>query len=222
VIAEANMSIEPESADRFLNLKHQKTGEILRMRRVRGSDGHTVLILEGSLPPGPSAAPPHVHLDSRETIVVRTGLLGIQIGGEKFVVPAGQTAVVPPGVVHTWWNAGDELMQLSGRAVPASDTDRYIQALWEVFNASPSGRPSIFYLAHVLWRHRRTQVVALPPKVIQRIVLPLILLLGTALGKYRGTTWPGSPASCTGAPETVTRAPQPGDELAENFVKAAS
>ena len=215
------MSIEPESAGRFLTVENRQTGEILRMRRVRGGDGHTVLILEGSLPPGPSAAPPQVHLDSRETIVVRTGLLGIQIGREKFEVPAGQTAVMPPGVVHTWWNAGDELMQLSGRAVPASDTDRYIQALWEVSNASP-GRPSIFYLAHILWRHRHTQAVALPPRVIQRIAFPLILLLGTALGKYRGTAWPGSPASCTGAPETVTRAPQPSDEHGEAFVKAAS
>ena len=215
------MSIEPETAKRFLSLKHQKTGEILRMRRVRGSDGHTVLILEGSLPPGPSAAPPHVHLDSRETIVVRTGLLGIQIGREKFEVPAGQVAVMPPGIVHTWWNAGDELMQLSGRAVPASDTDRYIQALWEVSNASP-GRPSIFYLAHILWRHRHTQAVALPPRVIQRIAFPLILLLGTALGKYRGTAWPGSPPSCPGAPETVTRTPQSGVEHSDPVVNAAT
>jgi len=114
------------------------------------------------------------------------------------------------------------LLETSGRAVPASDLDRFIQALWAVVNASSSGRPPIFYLAHVLWRHRRTQTVALPPRVIQRIVFPLILLLGTALGKYRGTAWPGSPASCTGAPETVTRAPQPGDEHAEALVEAAS
>ena len=216
------MSIEPESADRFLTLEHRQTGEILRMRRVRGIDGHTVLLLEGSIPPGTSGPPLHVHLDSRETIVVQAGSLGIQIGREKSEVPAGKTAVVPPGVLHTWWNAGDELLRLSGRTVPAGDLDRFIQALWAVLNASPSGRPSIFYLAHVLWRHRRTQVIALPPKAVQRIVFPFILVLGTALGKYRGTAWPGSPASCTGAPETVTRAPQHGGERSEPFVKAAS
>jgi len=94
--------------------------------------------------------------------------------------------------------------------------------MFAVVNASSSGRPPIFYLAHVLWRHRHTQTVALPPKAVQRIVFPLILLLGTALGKYRGTAWPGSPASCTGAPETVTRAPQPGGEHAEPVVTAAT
>jgi hypothetical protein len=99
--------------------------------------------------------------------------------------------------------------------------DRFIQALWAVLNASTSGRPSIFYLAHVLWRHRRTQRIALPPKAIQWMLFPLILLIGNVLGKYRGAAWPGSPSSCTGAPETVTRAPQPGGEHSEPFVKAA-
>ena len=73
------MSIEAESAGRFLTLEHRHTGEILRMRRVRGIDGQTVLILEGSMPPGTSRPPLHEHLDSRETIVVQAGLLGVQI-----------------------------------------------------------------------------------------------------------------------------------------------
>ena len=216
------MSIKPELSERFLILEQRHTGEILRMRRVRGVDGHTVLVLEGSLPPGTSGPPLHVHVDSRETILVKSGLLGVRIGREKFDVPPGKTVVAPAGVLHTWWNAGDEPLELSGRAVPASDTDRFIQALWAVVNASSSGRPPIFYLAHVLWRHRRTQAVALPPKAVQRMVFPLILLLGTVLGKYRGTAWPGSPASCTGAPETVTRAPQSGGEHSEPFVMAAT
>ena len=216
------MSIEPESADRFLTVENRQTGEILRMRRVRGLDGQAVLILEGSLPPGTSGPPLHVHLDSRETILVKSGLLGVRIGREKCDVPPGKTAVVPAGVLHTWWNAGDEPLELSGRTVPASDLDRFIQAMWAVVNASSSGRPPIFYLAHVLWRHRRTQAVALPPKAVQLMVFPLILLLGTVLGKYRGTAWPGSPASCTGAPETATRAPQPSGEHSEPFVKAAT
>jgi len=199
------MSIEPESADRFLTLEHRHTGEILRMRRVRGIDGQTVLILEGSLPPGTSGPPLHVHFDLRETIVVHAGSLGVQVGREKFEVPAGKTAVIPAGVLHRWWNAGDELLGLSGRSVPAGDLDRFIQALWAVLNASTSGRPSIFYLAHVLWRHRRTQRIALPPRAIQRVVFPVVLLLGHLLGKYRGSTWPGAPATCTGAPEIDAR-----------------
>ncbi len=190
-----------ELVDNFLQLENQRTGEILRMRRVRDSQGQTVLSLDGSLPPGMSGPPLHVHFHQREEVIVKTGSVGAQIGNEKIVVRAGGTAVLPAGVVHKWWNAGDYLLELSGQVIPADDLDRYLQAIFAVLNASPSGRPSIFYIAHVAWRHRHTQALAIPPRAIQRIAFPLILLVGRILGKYRGDNWPGSPASCTGAPE---------------------
>ena len=56
------------------------------------------------------------------------------------------------------------------------------------------------YIAHVLWRHRNSQLIATPPRAIQRIVFPVILFIGRVLGKYRGSSWPGSPESCPGAP----------------------
>jgi hypothetical protein len=141
-----------------------------------------------------------VHFHQREEGSVKAGTLGARVGKEKIVVPAGGTAVFAAGVVHNWWNAGDDLLKLSGQAIPAVDLDRYLQAVFAVLNASPDGRPSIFYIAHVLWRHRDTQSVATPPQAIQRIVFPLTLFIGRILGKYRGSNWPGSPESCTGAP----------------------
>jgi len=187
--------------DRFLRLENRHTGEILRMRRVRDPGGQTVLTIEGSLPPRSSGPPAHVHFQQHEEGTVKAGTLGARVGNEKIVVPAGGTGLFPAGVVHAWWNEGEDLLELSGRAIPAVDLDRYLQAVFAVVNAGPSGRPSIFYLAHVMWRHRDTQVVMTPPPAIQRIVFPVVVLLGHILGKYRGDSWPGSPASCTGAPE---------------------
>jgi len=187
--------------DSFLTLVNRHTGEILRMRRVRDAAGQIVLTIDGSLPPRMSGPPIHVHFHQREEGGVKAGSLGAQVGNERIVVPVGGTAVFPAGVVHAWWNAGEDLLELSGQAVPAGDLDRYLQALFSVLNAGESGRPSIFYLAHVLWRHRHTQAVMTPPVAIQRIVFPLLLLLGRILGKYRGASWPGSPESCTGAPQ---------------------
>jgi mannose-6-phosphate isomerase-like protein (cupin superfamily) len=187
--------------ENFLELKNRRTGEILRMRRVRDAQGQTVLTIDGSLPPHMDGPPLHIHLHQREEATVKAGVLGAQVGTRKIVVATGETAVFPAGVLHKWWNAGDDLLQASGRVIPAGDLDRYLQAVFAVLNASPSGRPSIFYLAHVLWRHRRTQAIAAPPPFVQRIVFPVILLVGHVLGKYRGDDWPGSPASCTGAPE---------------------
>lgn len=186
--------------DDFLKLENRHTGEVLLLRRVRDAADQIILTIDGSLPPRASGPPPHAHFDLREEGVVKAGSLGARIGNEKIVVPAGGTAVFPPGVVHTWWNAGDDLLELSGRVIPAGDLDRYLQAIFAVVNASPTGRPSVFYMAHVLWRHRHTQLIASPPRTVQQIVFPLILFIGRVLGKYRGSSWPGSPESCTGAP----------------------
>jgi len=186
--------------DAYLKLENRHTGEVLRMRRERDSAGQIVLKIEGSLPPRMSGPPPHVHFHQREEGCVKAGTVGAYVGKEKILIRAGGSAVFPAGVVHAWWNAGEEPLELTGQAIPAADLDGYLQALFAVLNASESGRPSIFYLAHVLWRHRRTQAVMKPPIVIQRIVFPFVLIVGHVLGKYRGTSWPGSPASCAGAP----------------------
>jgi hypothetical protein len=186
--------------DNFLRLENRHTGEILRMRRVRDSEGQTILALDGSLPPRADGPPLHIHFPQREEGIVKAGTLGAQVGTEKIIVPTGGTAVLPAGVVHKWWNAGDNLLELSGRVIPPGDLDRYPQAIFAVLNASPSGRPSIFCIAHVAWRHRHTQALAMPPRAIQRVIFPFILFVGRVLGKYRGSSWPGSPESCPGAP----------------------
>src|SRR5215469_17329750 len=186
--------------DNFLRLENRHTGEILRMRRVHDAQGQIVLSVDGSLPPGSSGPPLHMHLREHEEFTVKAGTLGAQVGAKEIVVPAGGTAVLPAGLPHRWWNAGDDLLEISGQVVPAVDLDRYLQAVFAVVNAGPSGKPSIFYLAHVAWRNRRTQALAKPPQAIQRILFPLVVGVGRILGKYRGEGWPGSPASCPGAP----------------------
>jgi hypothetical protein len=47
----------------------------------------------------------------------------------------------------------------------------------------------------------------IPPRLVQAVLFPLVILVGSILGKYRGTDWPGSPETCTGAPlEEAARA----------------
>ena len=183
-----------------LILENRHTGETLRMRRERDGSGQIILIIEGSLPPRSKGPPPHTHFQEREEGRVQAGTLGARIGGQTLVVQTGGNAAFPAGVVHSWWNAGETFLEFNGRVVPAADLDQFLQALFAVLNASATARPSIFYLAHVLWRHRRTQAVATPPVTIQRILFPVVVLIGRVLGKYKGQGWPGCPETCTGAP----------------------
>jgi hypothetical protein len=103
-------------------------------------------------------------------------------------------------VPHRWWNQGDTLLAFEGHLHPLVDLDCYLQAIFEIMNSGPKDRPPLLYLAHAAIRHRRSQAVLILPPVLQAILFRLAFILGTALGRYRGTAWPGCPARCTGAP----------------------
>jgi len=190
------------SVGEYSTIQNRHTGETLKMQRVREASGLVYLTLEGSLPSGGKGPPLHKHVAEVEEGVVASGTLGGTVDGKKVVIAAGGSASFPSGVVHAWWNEGEDTLHFNGRATPVVDLDKFLQAIFAVANAGAPGKPPpMFYLAHVLWRHRRTQVIVVPPVAVQRIVFPVVLLVGHLLGKYRGNDWPGAPSSCPGAPE---------------------
>jgi len=195
-----------------LTLENRHTGELLSLRRfIR--DGQPCLALWGTLPPHRAGPPLHVHHQETEAGRVIAGTLSALLDGRRMQVAAGNAATFPVGSVHRWWNDGEDLLVFAGEVGPVADLDRYLQAVFDVLNSGPADRPPLFYMAHVAWRHRRTQCVLFMPRPVQAVVLPLIVLVGTVLGRYRGTDWPGSPARCTAAPvadnETGAAAPLP-------------
>lgn len=144
--------------------------------------------------------PLHVHFQEEERVEVVSGAASVVVDGKRLVLKVGEPVCFPIGSVHTWWNEADEELVLRGVATPVVDLDRYLQAVFEVLDAGPPNRPPIFYMAHVLYRHRKTQLTPFIPRAMQRVLLPIVVLVGTILGKYRGTNWPGCPSRCTGAP----------------------
>ena len=136
---------------------------------------------------------------------VLSGVLSGRVGGRTVTFRAGEQLVFPAGVPHSWWNDGDEPLRFKGRAAPAADLDRFLQAVFAIANAGAAGRPSVFHMAHLLHRHRHTQRLAAIPVWVQRIVLPTVVVIGRLLGKYPLSGWPGAPGSCLGAPECEAR-----------------
>ena len=180
-----------------LRLENRHTSEVLNLRRFM-RDGVECLELKGSIAAGREGPPLHIHFEEDEEGMVLKGVLTAQVDGVRVQAGPGQVAPLPKGSAHRWWNEGTETLEFEGRAWPIVDLDRYLQAVFEVVNASPPGRPSLFYMAHLARRHWRTQALLVPPRSVQAILFPVIVALGTMLGKYRGTDWPGCPARCTG------------------------
>ena len=190
------------TSQRSLVLELRLTGERLIIHRAHDSRGIEELHLFGTLPARREGPPLHVHAAEDEHGQVLSGTLSATLDGKTMTVGPGGTVRFPKGSAHRWWNAGDDELVFQGIATPAVDLDRFLHALFEVLNASDSPRPPLFYLAHVLNRHWKTQSVLVVPRAVQRVLFPIIVLLGTVLGKYRGTAWPGCPSRCTGAPLT--------------------
>ncbi len=199
------MTRDGENGSEILRLTNRHTGEVLEIRRET-RDGETVFGLRGTLPPRRQGPPLHVHHAEDEQGLITAGALSAQVAGERCLVRTGETVQLPRGVPHRWWNDGDEPLAFEGVTAPAVDLDRYLQAVFEIMNAGPPERPSLFYLAHLALRHRRTQSVLVMPPALQAVLFRLVVAVGTLLGRYRGTDWPGCPARCTGVRAPAARA----------------
>ena len=184
---------------RTLVLTNRHTGEVLALRRVKQGD-EVWLELKGTLPPHTDGPPLHIHFEEHEEGCVKSGTLAATVDGRQITIATGERVVLPRGSVHRWWNGGDDTLQFDGHAHPVVDLDRYLQAAFEVLNAGPQGRPPIFYMAHLALRHRHTQSLATIPRPVQAVLFRVVVALGTLLGRYRGTDWPGCPSRCPGAP----------------------
>jgi mannose-6-phosphate isomerase-like protein (cupin superfamily) len=184
---------------RELIIENRHTGERLAMRRVQQGD-EVWLKLKGSTPPHRQGPPLHIHLAEDEEVFARSGKLSALLNGRQITAGPGEQVSFPRGSPHRWWNDGDEPLVLEGYARPAVDLDRFLQATFEVLNAGSDGRPPLFYMAHLLLRHRHTQTLLIMPRPIQAVLFRVIVTVGTLLGRYRGDGWPGCPSRCVGAP----------------------
>ncbi len=69
-----------------------------------------IVVVEGELEPaGPASrllvAPYHIHRIDEEIFYILSGQVGFEVGKSTFTVGPGDAVVVPPGEIHTWWNA---------------------------------------------------------------------------------------------------------------------
>ena len=74
---------------------------------VRMADGE-VAISDLYVAPGGAVAGEHVHPGIEEVFTVVSGLVGFRLDGREDVAGPGRRLLVPPGMAHYWWNAGDD------------------------------------------------------------------------------------------------------------------
>src|SRR5260221_13312760 len=160
-------------------------GEALTWLRVVHEAGGDRI--EGEAVAQPGAGPPmHVHKLQEEAARVVAGKMGYQlIDGQKLYAGPGELVVWPPGTAHKWWNAGDTELRMTGWCKPAHNVEFHLSAIFASMKESGGARPGIFDAAFLLHRYRMEFGMLEIPAPVQRIAFPVIVMIGTLLGKYR-------------------------------------
>jgi mannose-6-phosphate isomerase-like protein (cupin superfamily) len=153
-------------------------------RRVPGTTGER-LEVENVVAPGAGPVM-HVHHHQEEALIVRQGRLGYQRPGEppQYAGP-GDCVAFKPGEAHRFWNAGEGDLRCTGYIQPPDNVEYFLSALFESQRQSGRGRPHPLDAAFLATRYRSEFGIVEVPAAVQRFVFPLLVAVGTLLGRYR-------------------------------------
>jgi quercetin dioxygenase-like cupin family protein len=169
-------------------LVHPVTGErIVFRKRARDTAGE-LLEMTLYLAPGGFIASPHVHPNQEERFEVSGSAVMFRVAGKERLYEPGETAVVPPGVPHVWWNPSEHESATLVQFRPALDTETFFETYFGLARdgkVNAKGLPNPLHMMVLARAYHRE--MALPPPM-QQILGPIAVVLapiGRALG-YRG------------------------------------
>lgn len=138
--------------------------------------------------PGGAVAGKHVHSYITERFEVVAGRVRFHVDGrEEFAAP-GEVVEVLPGVVHDWWNVGDDEAHVLVDIRPAARFELMIENLYGLANDGKSdarGVPRLLPLALFAREFRREGEFIRPPRALQRILFALLAPLARSRGYKR-------------------------------------
>ena len=128
----------------------------------------------------------HVHHLQEEALTVLQGRLGYQREGEApaYAGP-GTTVVFRAGEAHRFWNSGDDDLRCAAYVSPVGNLEYFLEAIFASQKSNGARRPSLFDAAYLTTRYREEFGMRGIPGSVQRLLFPLVIALGSALGKYR-------------------------------------
>lgn len=163
-------------------------GKAIRFRDRPENPGRDPLTFDMWLAAEESHGPMrHVHPEQVERLTVRSGRLGLRHDGESSVLGPGETATIPAGDPHRFWNAGEGVLHIRGSVTPALRTERFMRITYglarEGAPVTPSGMPlNALRLAVLLSEYDDMLWLAALPLWLQRVGVDLLAPLGRALG----------------------------------------
>jgi len=168
-------------------LIHPVTGErIVFRKRARDTRGELLEFTLYLAPKGFIAAP-HVHPNQEERFEVAGAPVMFKVAGKERLYQPGESAIVPAGVPHVWWNPSPEESTTLVQFRPALDTETFFETFFGLANDGQVGRnglPNMLQMAVLARAYRREMALPRPAQQVLGTIALLLAPVGRAIG-YR-------------------------------------
>lgn len=99
------------------------------IKAERQHSGGTMTAYEASVGPRMAGPPPHTHRTWDEAFCIIAGEMTFLIGDTTHLVAAGGFVFIPHGVLHTFWNAGNDVARQLTIFTPSGIEDFFDEAV---------------------------------------------------------------------------------------------
>jgi quercetin dioxygenase-like cupin family protein len=165
------------------------TGERGVIRIAPSAENGRTLVADLFVQPGGAVAGAHLHPNLQEAFTVLRGKVGMRLNGQDQIAPLNERIVINVGVIHDWWNAGDEEAHVQVEVMPG---DRFLEMISNLFGLAQDGKtnkkgmPNLLQLIVFGKEFEDVIVFTKPPRWAFNLTYTLLAPLARLLG-YRGS-----------------------------------
>ncbi|MGD8586663.1 MAG: cupin domain-containing protein [Chloroflexota bacterium] len=161
------------------------TGESGYVRVGTEETNGELIVSDLRVRPGGAVLGAHIHRDADERFTVLTGKIGYMLGGQKGILQAGDSADLPRGIPHDWWNAGDEEARVIVEIRPGTRMELMIRTMFCLARegkTNSKGMPNLLQLALISQEFEDVFQTLNPPVRVQHIVFGILAPIARLLG----------------------------------------
>ncbi|HUG64795.1 MAG TPA: cupin domain-containing protein [Gaiellaceae bacterium] len=167
------------------SIENPVTGERLVFQRTTAETNGDSILFECFVKPSGFVAAAHVHPFQQERFQIIEGSVTFKLNGQELPTGPGDYILVPAGMKHQFWNAGDTEARFACEVSPALGFESLIETMFTLAQEGKTNRkgmPNPLRLAVIAQAHFDTVRLPFPPAWMQRMGLALGAPLGRLFG----------------------------------------